>query len=44
MKCVDCPYCWKGEYDDFPRCHYDYNDGYAPCELEDSYDDYDEED
>ena len=36
MKCADCPYCWKDEGDKYPHCHYGYDDGYAPCEVEDS--------
>lgn len=39
MKCADCPYYWKEENEEFASCHYEYNDGYAPCEVEDSYDD-----
>lgn len=38
MKCTDCPYHWKEEHEDYPCCHYGWNDGYAPCEVEDSYD------
>lgn len=34
MKCSDCPYCWKDADDRYPHCHYSYNDGYAPCEIE----------
>ena len=46
MKCKDCPYYWADEnpmqtpehYSDIdylPRCHYSYDDGYAPCEIDD---------
>ena len=40
MKCKDCPYYWA-ECDDrgnpigHPNCHYQWNDGYAPCEVDD---------
>lgn len=43
MKCIDCPYCWKGENDRYPCCQYrklgDFD--LAPCELDDiaQYDD-----
>ena len=36
MKCIDCPYHWKDENDDFPCCHYGWNDGYAPCEVDEA--------
>lgn len=42
MKCVDCPYHWKEDWEDYPSCHYRWNDGYAPCEVDDN--DYEEED
>lgn len=40
MKCADCPYFWadtdeEGRPIDRPYCHYQWNDGYAPCEIED---------
>ena len=35
MKCKDCPYCWADQDERFPSCKYPYNDGYAPCEVED---------
>lgn len=43
MKCIECPYCWKGENDRYPCCQYrklgDFD--LAPCELDDiaQYDD-----
>lgn len=44
MKCADCPYHWKENWEDCPSCHYRWNDGYAPCEVEDDYEeDYDKE-
>lgn len=44
MKCTDCPYYWKEENEEFADCHYRWNDGYAPCEVEDRYEEPDEED
>ena len=43
MKCADCPYHWQDKGEDFPCCHYRWNDGYAPCEVEDE-EPYEEED
>lgn len=43
MKCVDCPYYWKDENNDFPCCNYRWNDGYAPCEVNEA-EEYEEED
>lgn len=42
IKCKDCLYYWadcddKGEPIERPRCHYQWDDGYAPCELDDEY-------
>ena len=34
MKCTECPWCWKNEYDSFPHCQYPYDDGFAPCEVD----------
>lgn len=39
VKCVDCPYHWREEGEEYPVCHYGWNDGYAPCEVDDNYDD-----
>lgn len=43
MKCVDCPYCWKGENDRYPCCQYKKLGDFdlAPCEQDDiaQYDD-----
>lgn len=41
MKCTDCAYYWcecdeNGKPIDHPFCHYQYNDGYAPCEVEET--------
>ena len=36
MKCSDnCGYWWADGDDRFPSCHYPYDDGCAPCEIED---------
>lgn len=40
MKCKDCPYCWSDLDEDgkpisHPYCHYQHDDGYAPCEVDD---------
>ena len=37
---INCGYYYKAEEDDFPCCHFDGPNGWAPCE----YDDYEEED
>lgn len=34
MKCSNCPYSWAEFDGDIPFCHYTWNDGYAPCEVE----------
>jgi hypothetical protein len=34
MRCKDCPYWWID--DEEPYCHYQYNDGYAPCEVDET--------
>ena len=48
MKCKDCPYYWadcndQGSPIENPHCHYRWDDGYAPCEVDDyeSEDEYD---
>ena len=35
IKCVDCPYYWVDADGEIAYCHYQYDDGYAPCEIED---------
>ena len=36
IKCKDCPYFWAdGDGENF-YCHYQYNDGFAPCEADDN--------
>lgn len=41
MKCTDCPYYWKEEWEDYPCCHFDpvHHPTPSPCEYDD--DDYD---
>lgn len=35
MRCSDnCGYYWKEEDEDFPCCHFEGPDGWAPCEQE----------
>lgn len=52
IKCENCCYFWQEADEDYPSCHYPYDDGDAPCEWEDldssseyeeyeEYDDYD---
>ena len=33
--CLHCPWCWIGEDEDYPRCHFE--GAVAPCEEEDDY-------
>lgn len=35
MKCTECPWYWQDEGEEYPSCKYYYDDGYAPCEIED---------
>lgn len=40
IKCEDCSYFWadcdkSGKPINHPSCHYGWNDGYAPCEVDD---------
>ena len=49
MDCKHCGYCWADLDDEgvpmsFEYCHFDGPDGWAPCEYEDSYEEYLEED
>jgi hypothetical protein len=34
MKCSECPYFYA-KNDERETCHYPWDDGYAPCEIED---------
>lgn len=35
IACGICSYYYKDEDDESPRCHYDWDDRYAPCEIDD---------
>ena len=35
IACGICPYYYKDEDEKSPRCHYELDDGYAPCEIDD---------
>ena len=37
MKCEDCAYYWRDDDTKVKFCHYQYNDGYAPCEVDEQY-------
>lgn len=36
MKCVDCGYYWKEDYERVASCHFVGPEGWAPCEVEDN--------
>lgn len=38
MKCKDCPYYWQDNDEEHMYCHYHYDDGYAPCEVDEKED------
>lgn len=40
--CLHCPWCWIAEGEEYPRCHFE--GAVAPCEEEDEYYEYDDED
>ncbi len=40
MRCTDCGYCWKEQNEDYARCHFEGPDGWAPCEQEESEEEY----
>ena len=42
-RCETCSYFWKEEDEETPSCHYGWDDGYAPCEIDDI-EDYEEDD
>lgn len=43
LSCEDCPYHWADDGEDYPSCHYNGEDGYAPCSSEEPEEiDYDE--
>lgn len=35
MRCEDCGYCWREDWEDYPHCHYPDNGFPAPCEYDD---------
>ena len=39
MKCADCAYYWKEDYEDRPQCHWESRcpGDMAPCDEEDYY-------
>lgn len=43
MKCIDCCYHWQERDEDYPCCHYHWDDGCAPCELEEREREYEED-
>lgn len=36
MKCTDCPYYWIEQGEKVAHCHYEWDDGYAPCEVDET--------
>jgi len=40
LKCSDCGYWWQDRGEEYPSCHYEGPDAWAPCEQ----DEYVEED
>ena len=34
MKCSECGYHWQEEGEQFPCCHFNGPEGWAPCEYE----------
>ena len=34
MKCIECAWYWQDEDEKYPSCKYYYDDGYAPCGIE----------
>lgn len=40
---INCGYYYKTEEDDFPCCHFDGPDGWAPCECDDEDDEVEDE-
>ncbi len=35
---INCGYYWQEEGEQYPHCHFDGPDGWAPCEVEENYD------
>ena len=44
IACGICPYYYKDEDEKSPRCHYEWDDGYAPCEIDDFEEEEEEDD
>ena len=44
MKCAECLYWWKEDWEEYPSCHCNEVAGDAPCEVEDWDEDEEEED
>lgn len=40
MKCAECGYCWQAEDEEYPTCHFEGPEGWAPCEQEEYEDEY----
>ena len=40
---INCGYYYKAEEDDFPCCHFDGPNGWAPCECDDEDDEIEDE-
>ena len=45
ITCSNCPYFYCDEYagEEKATCHYHWDDGYAPCEVEDEEEDEEED-
>lgn len=41
MKCIECPFHWREEWERYPSCHWVKRcpDDMAPCEYDDEYED-----
>lgn len=39
MTCANCGYHWREDNEDYPCCHYEGPDAWAPCAYEDAYED-----
>lgn len=37
MKCTECGYYYKTEEDEYPCCHFEGPEGWAPCEQEEEF-------
>ena len=41
---INCGYFFQGRNENYPSCHFDGPDGWAPCEVEDNEPDYPDDD